>query len=53
MSAETKPKVLFVYYTLSEQTGRVVHAMAEALAARAARSPKRWSSSPTQSGGNS
>jgi len=34
MSAATKPKVLFVYYTLSEQTGRVVHAMAEALTAR-------------------
>ena len=34
MSADAKPKVLFVYYTFSRQTGRVVDAMAEVLAER-------------------
>ena len=34
MSAETKPKVLIVYYTLSKQSGRVADAMAKALEAR-------------------
>ena len=34
MSAETKPKVLIVYYTLSKQSGRVANAMAKALEAR-------------------
>ena len=34
MSAETKPKVLIVYYTLTKQTGRVADAMAKALEAR-------------------
>ena len=33
MSAE-KPKVLFVYYTFTKQTGLVVDVMAEELAAR-------------------
>ena len=34
MSAEPKPKVLIVYYTLSKQSGRVADAMAKALEAR-------------------
>ena len=34
MSAEAKPKVLIVYYTLSKQSGRVADAMAKALEAR-------------------
>jgi multimeric flavodoxin WrbA len=31
---ETKPRVLFVYYTFSQQTGRVVDAMADSMKAR-------------------
>ncbi len=34
MSAERRPTVLFVYYTFSRQTRRVVEAMADALGAR-------------------
>src|SRR5262245_11713983 len=34
MNPDTKPRILFVYYTFSRQTGRVVDAMAEALTAR-------------------
>jgi flavodoxin len=34
VSAEQKPKVLIVYYTLTKQSGRVADAMANALAAR-------------------
>jgi hypothetical protein len=34
VSAEQQPKVLFVHYTFSQQTGRVVDAMADAAAAR-------------------
>ena len=34
MSAETKPRVLIVYYTLTKQSGRVADAMAKALEAR-------------------
>jgi menaquinone-dependent protoporphyrinogen IX oxidase len=34
VTADTKPKVLFVYYTLSDQTRRVVEAMANALTER-------------------
>ena len=34
MSAEQHPKVLFVHYTFSQQTGRVVDAMANAATAR-------------------
>ena len=33
MNAETKPKALIVYYTLTKQSGRVADAMAEALQA--------------------
>ena len=34
MSAESKPMVLIVYYTLTKQVGRVVDAMASALEER-------------------
>jgi len=34
MQADEKPKVLLVYYTYTQQTGRVAEAMAEALTAR-------------------
>ncbi len=34
MNAESKPKVLIVYYTLTKQSGRVADAMANALEAR-------------------
>ena len=34
MSIEAKPRALVVYYTFSQQTGRVADVMAEALAAQ-------------------
>ena len=34
MNAETKPRALIVYYTLTKQVGRVVESMEQALAAR-------------------
>ncbi len=42
VNTETKPKVLIVYYSLTQQSGRVAEAMAQALdGTRAATSRRR------------